>query len=184
MAIYVLRSDNLVKIGHSGDVATRARAIIAAVPVPVEFVGYMPGDIAVEQHLHSCFDKHRFSGEWFVETAEMRALFDVLLIKGMPVRRALPQSGIRAKTEDSTRDFIARTLRDRGAKKWPLSSHADRISNIADDLGWPRNRVKDLYYSDNRISVRKEEFEQIEVWGERLAFAIAPELKAEEAAND
>lgn len=185
MTIYVLRSDNLIKIGHSGDVATRARAIIASVPVPVEFVGYMPGDIAVEQHLHTRFDQHRFSGEWFVETPEMTAVFDALLIKGIPARKSEPRVGSRVKTEAETLVFISVALRSNGADRWPSASHADRITNISRELGWPLNRVKDLYYRDPRLSVRKEEFERIEAWaGSAMAFAIAPELKQEEAAND
>src|SRR5690606_37164476 len=84
MTIYVLRSDDLVKIGFTDDLHRRVQAIIAAVPVPVEFVGYMPGTREVEAHLHRQFAAHRFSGEWYVETPDMRRIFGGLLIQRLP----------------------------------------------------------------------------------------------------
>jgi hypothetical protein len=84
MSVYVLRSDNLVKIGFSDQLSTRVHTIIQAAMVPVEFVGHMPGGREVEAHLHSLFADRRFSGEWFVESREMRILFDALLIPKMP----------------------------------------------------------------------------------------------------
>lgn len=85
MSIYVLRSDNLVKIGFSEHLRNRVGAIISVVPLPVEFVGYMPGNRDVEKHLHEKFATSRFSGEWFVETPAMRVVFEALLTPHMPV---------------------------------------------------------------------------------------------------
>lgn len=164
MTIYVLRSDNLVKIGFSEDVSTRVRAIIASIPVPVEFVGHMPGGADVEKHLHDRFGSSRFSGEWFVETPAMAGVFDALLIKGLPQPSKPEKYGVRAKTEERLLSEICETLRGRSARKWPDSSHATRISLIANDLKWPRNRVKDLYYADPRVSVRQSERDAIDAW--------------------
>src|SRR6187551_1500485 len=84
MSIYVLRSDNLVKIGFSENLRNRVQSIIATIPVPVEFVGHMPGGRDFEAHLHEIFAESRFSGEWFVESDKMRSLFETLLIARLP----------------------------------------------------------------------------------------------------
>lgn len=163
MSIYVLRSDNLVKIGFSDDLRKRVGGIVSTVPVPVEFVGHMPGDREVEAHLHERFAAHRFSGEWFVETPGMRAVFEAILTPNMPELDSGPKA---ARRIASGIDVIGMSdrVRDTAVDRWPRLSHAQRVDQIADDLGWTRNRVKDLYYADSRIAIRSMEMDELNAW--------------------
>lgn len=175
MSIYVLRSDNLIKIGFSDDLRKRVGAIISTVPVPVEFVGHMPGDREVEAHLHERFASTRFSGEWFVETPEMRVAFDALLTPNMPEQEAKPQAARRIAAGVDIAS-MSQQVRDKAADTYPRLSASERIDQIAKDLGWTRNRVKDLFYADSRIALRSMEMVELNGW---LALAIAPELRGE-----
>lgn len=180
MTVYVLRSDNLVKIGFSENIVKRVGAIVSATPVPVEFVGYMPGGVEVEKHLHTIFSATRFSGEWFVETPSMRSLFEVLLIKGLP---AAPVRTRISKRPEPGIDIASASakLRERAAHRWPTHSHAERVAFSATELGWNISRCRDVYYAARRASLRAFEVQELERWASRrLALVIAPELKAEE----
>lgn len=172
MTIYVLRSDNLIKIGFTENLRQRVQGIIASVPIPVEFVGHMPGDRTLEAHLHERFKSERFSGEWFVETREMRIAFDAVLTPRLPERPHTKAATKRAATRDDV-DRISALFRRETERRWPELDKAGRIAALADVLGWNRNRVKDLYYADQRLVVRAYEVEQVD------ALFIAPELRSE-----
>lgn len=163
MSIYVLRSDNLVKIGFSNGLRKRVGNIISMVPVPVEFVGHMPGDREVEAHLHERFASTRFSGEWFVETPEMRAAFDAILTPKIPEMEAKPKAPRRIVSGIDIKG-MSEQVRDAVVDRYPRLSHAQRIDQIANDLGWNRNRVKDLYYAESRMALRSMEMEELNVW--------------------
>lgn len=179
MSIYVLRSDNLVKIGFSDDLRSRVQSVIAAVPVPVEFVGHMPGGREVEAHLHSVFASSLFAGEWFVETDEMRALFDTILI---PKLSELVTAKQRKRTvQTQAQAELSARIREVAERQWPHLRKSDRVDALAADLGWNRGRTKDLYYADPRVALRDFERLEIDAW---LAFKIAPELRDEEGTDE
>jgi hypothetical protein len=162
MSIYVLRSDNLVKIGFSDDLRHRVTAIISMVPVPVEFVGHMPGDREIEAHLHNRFQAHRFSGEWFVETKEMRLVFEVILTASLP---DLPERERRDRLEQREAQKSLSSAVQKAAKSlWPHKSAGQRVSALADNLGWKVSRAKDFYYGHERMALRGVEQKQIEKW--------------------
>lgn len=162
MTIYVLRSDNLVKIGFSEDIRTRVRSIVASVPVPVEFVGHMPGNREVEKYLHRRFAESHFSGEWFVETEVMTAVFNALLTPRMPKIPTERQSKRRADV-DEIRNLSDR-LRKEASDRWPDADKGQRLTNVAQALGWNRSRVRDLYYADRRIALRDFERGEVEAF--------------------
>ncbi|MDK4703879.1 GIY-YIG nuclease family protein [Rhizobium sp. CNPSo 4062] len=170
MSIYVLRSAELVKIGYSADLRQRVSSIIASIPVPVEFVGHMPGDRDLEAHLHERFAATRFSGEWFVETDEMRQVFAVILTPKLPETKKITSGSIKRARDHSAVSVMQEQLRRAAAHRFPESSHGDRITSLADLLKWPRSRVKDVYYGDKRVSLRAAEIDD-------LAYAIAPEIR-------
>jgi hypothetical protein len=161
MSIYVLRSAELVKIGYSADLRQRVSTIISSIPVPVEFVGHMPGDRDLEAHLHDRFAATRFSGEWFVETDEMRQVFAAILTPKLPEPKKLTNGSIKRARDHSAVSVIKEQLRRAAAHRFPESSHADRISSLAELLKWPRTRVKDVYYADKRVSLRAVEVEEL-----------------------
>lgn len=160
MTIYVIRSDNLVKIGFSDDIRVRVRSIIASVPVPVEFAGHMPGDREVERHLHQRFAEARFSGEWFVETDQMRACFDALLIPGLP--DAETPKHRRRRANEAAVWMLSQRIKDEAAKRWPGASKGERLKAFAETLGWNPSRARDVYYGDRRVIVRAEEMQELE----------------------
>lgn len=175
MTIYVLRSDNLVKIGFTDQLRKRVQSIVATVLVPVEFVGHMPGGREVEAHLHETFAQQRFSGEWFVETPEMCSLFSVLLIPGLPAPEKKTRAIKRlAGSEDVAR--VSQTLRHSLAHVWPIESHRGRIERFAKAVCWNKSRVKDLYYGDKRSALRAFEVDQLAEWVAKQRIP-APELK-------
>lgn len=162
MSIYVLRSDNLIKIGFSDNLRQRVQSIISSVPVPVEFVGHMPGGIDLEAHLHERFAAHRFSGEWFVETDEMRAVFEAILTPRLPEQEK--EDSRKKRADASVVNDVSERIRAAVASRWPLLSKGDRIVALAGELGWNVARVKDLYYRDQRVAVRAFELAEIEEW--------------------
>ncbi|APG91122.1 GIY-YIG nuclease family protein [Sinorhizobium americanum] len=183
MSIYVLRSDNLVKIGFTDDLRARVQAIVAAVPVPVEFVGHMPGGREVEAHLHGVFAQSLFAREWFVETPAMRSLFETILIPNLPEVATQKQRKRTAQTEAQAE--LSTRVRDAAEQRWPRLSKAERVEALAADLGWNRGRAKDLYYADPRVSLRDFERAELDVWfARRLEYAIAPELREEEGEKE
>ncbi len=63
--IYFMRSGDMVKIGLTGDIERRVRAIQASSPLPVDLLATVPGGLSKEWELHSRFSAHRQHGEWF-----------------------------------------------------------------------------------------------------------------------
>lgn len=159
MSIYVLRSDNLVKIGFSDNLRNRVQSIVSTVPVPVEFVGHMPGDRDMEKHLHDIFDASHFSGEWFVETPAMTVFFETILIPNMPQIETVKQQ--KRKAEQSETKSVQERVRQVANARWPLLSKADQVLAIAAALGWTRSRAKDLFYGEPRMVLRA--FEQADL---------------------
>lgn len=162
MSIYVLRSDNLVKIGFTENLRGRVQAIVAMVPVPVEFVGHMPGGRDLEVHLHERFRTHRFSGEWFVETENMRTAFDLLLTAGLP--EAPTVKGMKRAAEKEYASALANRIKDAAAARWPQLSIGERVSAFQADIGWNKGRAKDAFYSHPRMAIRAFELEELEAW--------------------
>lgn len=162
MSIYVLRSDNLVKIGFSEGLRKRVQSIIGMVPVPVEFVGHMPGCREVEAHLHARFASTHFSGEWFVETPEMAAVFAAILTPNLPEIETDRQK--KRTAEASAKTELSESVRNACEAKWPSLSKAARVDALAADLGWNRGRAKDLYYSHTKMALRAFELQEIEAW--------------------
>ncbi len=177
MTIYVLRSNNLLKIGFSDDVRKRVQSIASQSPEAIEVVGHMPGCRDVERHLHNVFASSRFAGEWFVETPIMTDVFHALLTPGMPKATKAPKAVQRREPKANIK-LLSTRLRDHSALLWPTEAHGQRIVLAAEKLGWTYSRCRDLYYADRRLALRAFEIEEFEKWiARRLALAIAPELR-------
>ena len=159
MTIYVLRSNGMVKIGFTEHLRTRITTLKVGIPAPSEFVGHMPGDKEVEAHLHWAFAAHRFEGEWFIETDEMGKIFAVLLDPELP----MPSTPKEQKRVGSDKELahLSNRLREWAAHRWPLVTQGERIKIVAAELGWNRNRTKDLFYADPRIAVRGFELDAL-----------------------
>jgi hypothetical protein len=151
MTIYVLQYGELFKIGFTNDLSGRIRSIIRSIPGgAVEFVGSMPGDRDVEQHLHKAFDASRFSGEWFTASPELNLFCAAILDHQMPVET--DGRSARQRRADSYPEYT-RELRRLGQSLCPETEHRARIDALAAELGWTRSRTKKLYYGEeNRLT--------------------------------
>lgn len=65
LVIYFIRGGDMVKIGITRDVDERLAALQTGSPVPLEVIGVMVGDAALESALHELFAAQRRHGEWF-----------------------------------------------------------------------------------------------------------------------
>lgn len=162
MSIYVLRADRLVKIGFSEKIRSRVSAIISGSPVPVEFVGFMPGGRDLEAHLHERFSQSRFSGEWFVETDAMRDVFSILLTPGLPTLESTKQA--KRRNEREYQSTISSRIKEASSRRWPNTGVMTRLNSMAENMKWPLSRVKDAYYGNSRMRLRAVELEELEAW--------------------
>ncbi len=69
--IYFLRGGGLIKIGVSKDVVGRLHVLQSMSPVPIELIGTMAGNKALERLLHKRFATSREHGEWFLPTGNI-----------------------------------------------------------------------------------------------------------------
>jgi len=76
--VYFLRAPSvgLLKIGRSIDIERRLSEIRLISPVKLELLGYVSGDWSVETAYHRRWHGLRQHGEWFTETAELRAALE------------------------------------------------------------------------------------------------------------
>lgn len=77
MSVYFLRAEGRIKIGYSDDVEKRAKQVFRAYP-DGEILGSMPGDRALEAHLHRKFADSRLFGEWFEPSDDLMTLIGVV----------------------------------------------------------------------------------------------------------
>lgn len=103
----------------------------------------------------------------------MRSVFAAILTPKMP--HPLPPKGPVGRRDRDHSAVLAfkERLREAGARLLPMANHAERTIAVANALGWPKSRVKDVYHGDLRVSLRAIETEELN------AFLLAPELKAE-----
>ena len=84
--VYFIRGAGLIKIGVTTNVTSRFRAIRNSSPVPIELLGSIPGGTLEESFLHNSFPHLRRHGEWFEETAELRAHVERCLAEQRAIR--------------------------------------------------------------------------------------------------
>lgn len=172
MSIYVVRYNNLLKIGFTEDVAKRVTQIIWGIPGgQAQFVGHMPGDKTVEQHLHYVFSDHRFSGEWFLECPSLVAWCDLMLIKDMPEEPRV--FGSRKMSSATKSAEIKGVLRQYAERRWPNMTQLQRVEQLCVALGWRNSRVRDFYYGAPRAVLRADESDQVA----KLVASVEGEVK-------
>jgi hypothetical protein len=71
--VYFIRcpATESVKIGWSTALYQRFRNLQLGSPVPLELLGFVPGNQAIEMHMHRRADALRMHGEWFKYTPKM-----------------------------------------------------------------------------------------------------------------
>lgn len=79
MAIYFIRVNEFVKVGHSTNPSARVQTLQTSNPYPVELLGVVPGDTEVEAALHKQLAHLRTNGEWFEDSPEVRDIISHLL---------------------------------------------------------------------------------------------------------
>lgn len=173
MTIYVLRTEGLIKIGYTDNLHRRVQDIISQTPTPVVFMGYMPGDRAVEAHFHQRFKAAHFSGEWFVAKPDILSIFEAILIPELP--KLEPKTRARQRASNiRENETLRELLRKAAARRWPDLQHGERIDAAASELGWNRGRLKALYYAESRLAIRSFEKDELEKWSGKSS----PEIDA------
>jgi hypothetical protein len=109
----------LVKIGFSANPDTRLKSLQVGNAQRVEVIGKIPGDFAMERHLHEQFRHLRVGGEWFRD--ESAAISGFFL-------EASCGKAKKTKKRDGPHEFY-RTFRD----QWPvfLKAHFRNSAHIA-----------------------------------------------------
>jgi hypothetical protein len=74
----------LIKLGFSTNVRKRVRNIGFMGPVPLDFLGYMPGTMGDETKLKIRFRLAREHGEWFRPVPELLRFIESAIIKAPP----------------------------------------------------------------------------------------------------
>lgn len=69
-----------IKIGLSGDPASRLRAVQTTSPVELELLAEIPGSVEMERKFHDWFAPGRLHGEWFSEeTPALAELIELII---------------------------------------------------------------------------------------------------------
>lgn len=187
MSIYFIRHAGLVKIGYSSDLRKRIAAIISGIPSPdVTFIGHMPGDREVEAHLHSVFEKHRFSGEWFFFAPPIVQFSMSILLRELPAAAVtLPKGEGRLLSGEPARVSVATALRQFASRQWPDHTHNQRKIELAKVLGVTGRRAKSLYEAEPHYTLKVFERDAIDALGRGyLAAAQQTETNTEQGDDD
>jgi hypothetical protein len=148
VSIYFVRFDSLVKIGFTDDLRGRFSALQTGIPVALEFVGHMPGDKAVEAHIHALFSTSRRRGEWFEMDERIGQFIALVLTPGLPaVARKTRTAPLAAASQAEWKAYSGK-LRALAAARWPGDTHRHRQLMLVADLGWSNRRVRSLYDDD------------------------------------
>ncbi len=127
--IYFAECDGRIKIGISGDVATRLAQLRTGAGAPVNLIAAVNGDEEIEKALHRKLRAFHIDGEWFRDCAETRAAIQNSLNNfpehrpdGRPARTANKMFGTVAKAiwPHKTREKLAEIggVDPRTASRW------------------------------------------------------------------
>jgi hypothetical protein len=72
--IYFAEWKDRIKIGISRDVDSRLSQINKQAGIDLRLMGKVPGDFARERALHTALDDHRYMGEWYKDSPELREI--------------------------------------------------------------------------------------------------------------
>ena len=98
-----------IKIGWSGSVLSRLRALQTASPVALELILTVPATHNLEKAVHAKFSKYRAKDEWFFSCDEIYAFIE-LLRNGSDVITLLEIENIKEKRHARRREGSPETL--------------------------------------------------------------------------
>lgn len=177
MSIYFIGYGDLVKIGFTEDLRARFAALQTMVPVPLTFIGHMPGDKAVEAHLHTLFADARSNGEWFSCTDKVQQFVELVLVPGLPERPRVMKTAPMSEATKREWHRYGAALRADAVARWPDETHRHRVALITEGLGWKPRRVRSLYDRDGFGRLTATEANALTAW-------IAPEWFQLEQENE
>lgn len=96
--IYFFRAAGMIKIGWSLNIHKRLYDMQRNSPLPIEFVGALPGTMRMEKVVHRQFCAHRAHGEWFREHPEITEYLERQVAAGL---MHLPDDFSRAVEQES-----------------------------------------------------------------------------------
>lgn len=98
--VYIIRSNEFVKIGHSGNLCSRLENLKSSNPIEMEIIALFIGHYKEEQMLHKVFEKHFLRNEWFRycdEIKEFCSNFQPIPLEMARNKLAMQRSGKRNK---------------------------------------------------------------------------------------
>lgn len=174
MTVYFIKRNGdavgLIKIGYTSDLSMRLMNYKTAVPEGCEILCTVPGGRDLESYIHTAFDCDRVAGEWFSPSSDLMKFIKMLSTYGL---KSLPAgvAGIeQSRLEDEASRKADLALASSLLKKTAMptfqgDSVKQQIARAARRLGWSASRAKDVWYSDERISIA--------AWEMRKLYAIA-----------
>lgn len=161
MPVYFLKVGHLVKIGVTQNIELRVASLMAALPEHATFIGWIAGDVSVENHFHQLFGSKRMKGEWFnLDESEIAAIRKIT-ISEIPTKPKRKRQSHIVREGQEAKDSRALILRRYAAYAWPELSQRSRIDRISDEMIIPRSRAFDLYYAAPRMRTTHAEIEAI-----------------------
>ena len=76
--IYMIQSNDLVKIGHTNNVSRRLFELQTGNPYKLNLIFMGTGGADEEKELHKAYSKYRANGEWFKIEGEFKRIFDFI----------------------------------------------------------------------------------------------------------
>jgi len=167
MAVYFIRSEEYIKIGHAVDVNSRLVELQVGSPIELELLGTITSDddLEMETVLHNLFSDNHVRGEWFRVCSE---IYDYL-----------EQKCIIDPVEHKPKQEIWYTSKKQLREKFPPINVIDRGAPLSPELeAW---LAEQRYFIDKmREDVdqaggfnRQKHMAQIHKQPEQLAFAFA-----------
>lgn len=142
MSVYFIETGDLIKIGYSNDVRSRVRSVIATQREGGKFLGCMPGDRSIEQHLHRRFAEHREYGEWFRRNPDLEAIIIALTSGVYPEDEKAKASDRLMLQEERYAEEAAYFLRHWFHGISPEASHYEDMARLT---SIPAHRLEAIY---------------------------------------
>lgn len=105
--VYFIKSGDLIKIGCSANISKRMADIQTWSPYKLELLAIMPGNVRVENALHSYFEDEWSHAEWFHPSARLLEMIDQIKNGDVPEISEGPITAYRKQVVESRRSFAA-----------------------------------------------------------------------------
>jgi hypothetical protein len=156
--------DGRIKIGTSGNVERRIANLNGMVPGGCRLLCAIPGDAALEAHLHAVLAKHRVSGEWFEPALAVLEIVERYRTQGAKATPAgfAPTSARKKSSLSDLRDLARSEMRVliRACAEPVIEGDATavQVERAARRTGLSHRRASTYWYGEARVVPVEEYF--------------------------